>query len=810
MSPKSGLSATRPVASQINASSISSSNNPNPRSSAPSEPIEGVPSNPRPPAGIMPTLKQAAQWVWPLNRDVSMDSSDSHTRSRDRSRCSGTDTETETEAETEAETDTETESELTDNSCISSSHTSRRESQKDQHPFLYPMPSEFTEQLSRPSSGFTTPRTSMFSHGAQTPRFESLTSTPGGLSIASRGNAASSIPSSGLTSLSWTNNARHTHQRIPSNAIVGTPAEATWDSYLPQVSPRRNEQRAPNAASSATQRITGIYTPNMPSPIVSSSQEWAIHGASSPLPSVTTPTLTSPRSSRTPSVSVTPQQLNGEAPLGPSAISMRRQSSMAARPALWMTSRPGSPSSMLGSSLHRDSTMGRSPSVFVSPMMSMPSPAAHDPVLQDHIDVTDPTQSSPRQLSSSSFKMEAYGRADPIRNIGISPRNGTMPLWQRREALPVRLPHLGHNDSSHTARNLTPDKTSPYQDEGKDRSLLEEIYANRYASVAPTPFGTTDATNIMHRVTDALQNLGYETPQRHPLYSATRSVEHTYEPWPLTMPPKDGEEDLPAYLCTVHIEGYLPRKMELSKPGEPAKTRGWDRWYFVLHGTSLHLFDTDMTCAYNEKDCSLASVWRLKRATHVHTEPLSEQEKAAAQSTDASSTSPSTSPPTQHTISQAILRKGSTWASSIAPSILSPRDHDAHQLDPHPSIPTFESQLAQHHIRSYSLQNAECGYAADYTKRKHVIRIRAEGEQLLIQTRNDLHLVEWIEALQAAINVSTDLDARAMPNFMTLPRRRRRRRGSEAIALRVNRSSRDTSNTNRSPQSPIYPPPMMV
>ena len=98
---------------------------------------------------------------------------------------------------------------------------------------------------------------------------------------------------------------------------------------------------------------------------------------------------------------------------------------------------------------------------------------------------------------------------------------------------------------------------------------------------------------------------------------------------------------------------------------------------------------------------------------------------------------------------------------------------------------------------SYSLQWGECGFAADYTKRRHVIRVRAEGEQFLLQTRNDFHLVEWIEALQAAINVSLDLDGRPMPKFATLPRRRRRRRGSEAIALRSDRPSGDPAPGTR-------------
>lgn len=82
-------------------------------------------------------------------------------------------------------------------------------------------------------------------------------------------------------------------------------------------------------------------------------------------------------------------------------------------------------------------------------------------------------------------------------------------------------------------------------------------------------------------------------------------------------------------------------------------------------------------------------------------------------------------------------------------------------------------------LKTYSLQGAESGLAADYLKRRHVVRVRVEGEQFLLQTRNDRHVVDWIEAFQAATNVSLDLERRPMPKFITLPRRRRRRRRGE-------------------------------
>jgi len=84
-------------------------------------------------------------------------------------------------------------------------------------------------------------------------------------------------------------------------------------------------------------------------------------------------------------------------------------------------------------------------------------------------------------------------------------------------------------------------------------------------------------------------------------------------------------------------------------------------------------------------------------------------------------------------------------------------------------------------IKQYSLQNAESGLAADYVKKKNVVRVRAGGEQFLLQTESAKEVVDWIEAFQAATNVALELDVRPMPKIITLPRRRRRRRPGEAV-----------------------------
>ncbi|PWN30196.1 hypothetical protein BDZ90DRAFT_257289 [Jaminaea rosea] len=202
---------------------------------------------------------------------------------------------------------------------------------------------------------------------------------------------------------------------------------------------------------------------------------------------------------------------------------------------------------------------------------------------------------------------------------------------------------------------------------------------------------------------------------------------------------EEGREKLPKYGCAVHIEGYLPRKMEFSAPGIQAKDRSWKRQYFVLHGTCLKVFRNDLSGASGAGANGSSAQWGSMSGVHVHREPINE---------DGSNGGAGSNP-------------GSGLIDKVQSSNL-PFGSNSHDRN---------GGL----VRNYTLQGAESGLAADYFKRRHVVRVRAEGEQFLLQTVSDRHVVDWIEALQAATNISQDLESRAMPKFITLPRRRRRR-----------------------------------
>ncbi|KAI7885381.1 PH domain-like protein [Lichtheimia hyalospora FSU 10163] len=76
-------------------------------------------------------------------------------------------------------------------------------------------------------------------------------------------------------------------------------------------------------------------------------------------------------------------------------------------------------------------------------------------------------------------------------------------------------------------------------------------------------------------------------------------------------------------------------------------------------------------------------------------------------------------------------------------------------------------------IMTMSLAGAEAKRALDYAKRPHVLRLTlADGPQWLVRLPSKVEMISWIEHMQAAINISLDLEQRPMPKFITLPHRR--------------------------------------
>jgi hypothetical protein len=105
-------------------------------------------------------------------------------------------------------------------------------------------------------------------------------------------------------------------------------------------------------------------------------------------------------------------------------------------------------------------------------------------------------------------------------------------------------------------------------------------------------------------------------------------------------------------------------------------------------------------------------------------------------------------------------------------------------------------------FREYTLQYAEAGIATDYVKRKYVLRVRAEGQQFLMQCGSEDERDAWVEAIQASASIALALEDRRMPKHVTLPRRRRGR-----YATSVSRSRPTVERIHSAPViSPTVPP----
>ncbi|KAF5976698.1 hypothetical protein FCOIX_6974 [Fusarium coicis] len=72
--------------------------------------------------------------------------------------------------------------------------------------------------------------------------------------------------------------------------------------------------------------------------------------------------------------------------------------------------------------------------------------------------------------------------------------------------------------------------------------------------------------------------------------------------------------------------------------------------------------------------------------------------------------------------------------------------------------------------KTYSLLYADVGIAADYTKRRYTIRIRAETDQFLLCCIELSTFNKWLEGLFAAIDIALPLEDRDFPRDMSIPR----------------------------------------
>ena len=75
-------------------------------------------------------------------------------------------------------------------------------------------------------------------------------------------------------------------------------------------------------------------------------------------------------------------------------------------------------------------------------------------------------------------------------------------------------------------------------------------------------------------------------------------------------------------------------------------------------------------------------------------------------------------------------------------------------------------------VQQYTLQYAEVGIASDYINRTFVLRVRAEGQQFLLQCSTEAERIQWVENIQSSANIALALDDRRIPEDNTCTYRR--------------------------------------
>ncbi|QDS70816.1 hypothetical protein FKW77_004815 [Venturia effusa] len=193
-----------------------------------------------------------------------------------------------------------------------------------------------------------------------------------------------------------------------------------------------------------------------------------------------------------------------------------------------------------------------------------------------------------------------------------------------------------------------------------------------------------------------------------------------------TSPSLSTSEALPSYQCTLQFQGFLALRTELSTPFLESLDRHWHSVYAVLYGTQL-------------------SIYRIKSNRGFRSQSL---------------------------LQGRLLRTYSLQHAEVGLAV----DHDGQEIVPKSLFAKMMPKAAQKKLWHTDPQLFE-------PPREYVLRLRVEEETLLLCSDTQETMLDWIELIGAAIDISQPLEDRSEPRYRSLPRRSRRQRQIEQGAL---------------------------
>lgn len=227
--------------------------------------------------------------------------------------------------------------------------------------------------------------------------------------------------------------------------------------------------------------------------------------------------------------------------------------------------------------------------------------------------------------------------------------------------------------------------------------------------------------------------------------------------FPIEVPATAPNEPLPEYLPSIYKIGMVSRKIEWLSPFEPSPSRLWKLIILELNSTQLNFYFVP-----SNLEAHLSTIQSTSSLTGAALNSVEELDVLVISSRFTSN-------------SDLHFYKGCQRLGIFDP-LRAHLPSSASSLFEEEQSPVRykSSKKGARLIRSYSLQHAQLGLAADYLKKPNVLRIRVESEQILLHFGSTKELVEWHFALSMGRDISLDLEDRHIPRYRTVPRRRNR------------------------------------